>query len=1260
MVLRLTLIILICCGNIDLTFAQSLPTESTALVVPTIIKFGGSIRDSQGTYVTGSQAITIALYAEQEGGSALWTETHTVTLDPQGRYMVYLGSASGVEGIPAHLFSSGETQWVGVTPSDGIERRRLPITTVPYAFKAGDAGTLGGKRPEEFVSVSQLATLLNSNVGIAGTGGGIPDVTSQSNNLRRAVSLSDFAKLNSPNVFQEVQSFPGGAKLTAVTPEVSQNAFHDSAPLDFQSSIIQPLSGTYLLQTFRWISEPAAESSPTPSARLTLLFGANSEPAPTGLSINSDGTINFAPGQNLPTDAVMQAISGNPNGSFPGSGQSPVVNTQVYNWSETPNNAGPGINMGNNIITLTPCPAGVNGKDAWHYLYISNTANPEVVLITGGSCVSRQKTGTIEFSAKYFHKPGYSIATATDGVQEAIIDAIVPSTEGKVTRNVLIDPGAHVFRARLSVRASSLALSASGSTINCVMTDTCIMVGDPANASVFNNVQLNGLQMVPGVSGGKYIAVEDNANQTTIANLSTAKSPVANGSFGSLIQVDNDQAATIVGLATYLSPWSRCDLSFCSTAVIGPGKGNSGVLWIKNSTLSLGCAANGIDNQDANTLHLSDVVLEAYPQFGIRSRTTYGNVPAALMTNVYEEVGNCVNLRGTGTAGAIMENGNATGTGVTGPVGKLPLFDNSGPMQLNYAIVVHSSTMGTSPVYAAGYALSNGASPFKVLWEQIGNSGIVTYDLLQTTGGSASAPFGTGAFAVATGIPASECANQICSFVVDPLLTPSQYTVVTDTPYWVSLKMWPGNLILTTASDYENTGGGTPTFYFTDLLTIGGIVNSAGAIAPSVFAQVCGSQSAKSSSVWIQCLGGDAVSNDNPAITATILQLFGNGGGEEGLKGRLILEGDPSRALAATHAFTVLDSNPAKTMAVPTNRPTWDATDTYIGFDQPTAVTAPYAQLSLGSPVSISNYIGNDGDNVSWGERLTKTAKVFQVPVQATSGMTVQGNLFLNGSCLGTGCGPISATGPQVNYSFVGTSGTLGENWTVTAGRWSIANGQATFINDATGTGGYSAMAVFTGRSFGNDQFATAQISYGTGGTTAAGVGVRMSPSAATGYVCFANSGITLILKYIAGTPSDLGTPGAGFPSGDYLTAQVSGNTISCLDNGVPIAGLTVTDSSSPLTTGSPGMFGAYSVSSFIANFSAGSLSYTANGLITFGAGLRTLPTRFESLPPCSSSTEGTQQAITDSTTNTWGTVITGGESYHVLAYCDGSNWTVH
>jgi len=55
----------------------------------------------------------------------------------------------------------------------------------------------------------------------------------------------------------------------------------------------------------------------------------------------------------------------------------------------------------------------------------------------------------------------------------------------------------------------------------------------------------------------------------------------------------------------------------------------------------------------------------------------------------------------------------------------------------------------------------------------------------------------------------------------------------------------------------------------------------------------------------------------------------------------------------------------------------------------------------------------------------------------------------------------------------------------------------------------------------------------------------------------------------------------------------------------------------------------------------------------------RLAPNVFSNFPTCLTSTEGMEAAVTDSTTGIWGATITGSGSNHVLAYCDGSNWTV-
>ena len=128
----LCLALLLCSTRMML--GQTRASGAGASPVPTVIKFSSTIQDLEGRELSGSRGLTVAPYRNQ------------------GRYTVFSGSTS-LGGIPPELFASGETQWIDVTPDDGIERPRFPITTVPYAFKAAEADTLGGARPEECVSV---------------------------------------------------------------------------------------------------------------------------------------------------------------------------------------------------------------------------------------------------------------------------------------------------------------------------------------------------------------------------------------------------------------------------------------------------------------------------------------------------------------------------------------------------------------------------------------------------------------------------------------------------------------------------------------------------------------------------------------------------------------------------------------------------------------------------------------------------------------------------------------------------------------------------------------------------------------------------------------------------------------------------------------------------------------------------------------------------------------------------------------------------
>ena len=672
-----------------------------------------------------------------------------------------------------------------------------------------------------------------------------------------------------------------------------------------------------------------------------------------------------------------------------------------YNWpSQTP----PGGLTGgaSNTVTLNPCPAGLlvlSGAAPFTRIWVAGGGNSEAVVLTSSSCpLQGGGSNTVKFVPVHSYSNGYTVSSASQGIQEAInvantASANFPYQLGKV----IIPPGDYTALGRISILGDKQYIDANGAVLTCTMADTCVFVGDTVNENATYDVTIDGLAVRAGYPG-QYPAIEDDGQHTTLRGIGTRNSSQGNPTFASIIQIDNDQSAVIEKFDPSLARnWAHCGTDWCSVAIYGPGpfSTNPGALWVKDSVLSAQCEFNGIDNQDANTLRVSDTIVEGYPQFGIRSAGSNNNV-AATLDNVYMEVGSCANPLGIGIAGLISE-GFISEMRATGPAGQLPVFANTGSTTMSaYYIVVHSS-IGTSAPYLVGYASYGAVAPITVRWPQPQslNGGSLTYDVLRQTvpnlGASTAAPYGAGNFAVYKAITGS-CSNGVCSAVDNGTL--SSYMVTAPSTYAPALTFWPGSVILTEAADSVTNNGGEPRLY-TDIIgqntgiSLGGLVNSYGANAPTVFAQQCSALSAWSS-IWVSCPAGDSISNNFAPIGALLLQTGLVSSDEPGgYKGRLNLMA-PYGAMAATHLITLGDSNPAKTLATPGHRPLLtvngvsDVNDTWIGLDNPQAVASSF-QLAFGAPVSISSYIhavGNPATDTPL-EILRSSAKTFNVPISA-------------------------------------------------------------------------------------------------------------------------------------------------------------------------------------------------------------------------------------------------------------------------------------
>jgi hypothetical protein len=130
--------------------AEAQIASGAPLTIPHVIQFSGEIKNVNGSPRVGVVGVAFSLYGDSKSTVPLWQEVQNVTVNDQGSYTVLLGSTTA-NGLPVDLFSNNEAHWLGVRVEEQAEQPRTLLVAVPYALKAGDAQTLGGKPLSAFV-----------------------------------------------------------------------------------------------------------------------------------------------------------------------------------------------------------------------------------------------------------------------------------------------------------------------------------------------------------------------------------------------------------------------------------------------------------------------------------------------------------------------------------------------------------------------------------------------------------------------------------------------------------------------------------------------------------------------------------------------------------------------------------------------------------------------------------------------------------------------------------------------------------------------------------------------------------------------------------------------------------------------------------------------------------------------------------------------------------------------------------------------------
>jgi fibronectin-binding autotransporter adhesin len=151
----------------SLSFAAQLflkPAQA-AVGINKQINFQGKIVNGNGTNVAnGSYSFTFSIYNVSTGGSALWTETKSLTVT-DGVFQTALGSSTT---LPGSIDFNSDSIYLGVNfNSDGEMSPRIQFTSVAQAF---NAEKLGGLTNSQFVQLAQGlqtdATTGNASIAI--------------------------------------------------------------------------------------------------------------------------------------------------------------------------------------------------------------------------------------------------------------------------------------------------------------------------------------------------------------------------------------------------------------------------------------------------------------------------------------------------------------------------------------------------------------------------------------------------------------------------------------------------------------------------------------------------------------------------------------------------------------------------------------------------------------------------------------------------------------------------------------------------------------------------------------------------------------------------------------------------------------------------------------------------------------------------------------------------------------------------------------
>ncbi len=299
-----------------------------------------------------------------------------------------------------------------------------------------------------------------------------------------------------------------GAKQFAVAPSLPPPAgTNDAANKGYVDAAVGNVgSGSYVSKAGDTMTGPLTLPGPPAAPNQA----SNKQYVDSGLSAKADIVGGLVPAGELGSGVASSAtcLTGNSTWGTCGGGAPAGITyaTTALNWSQTMTSALTGGSPA--TVTLTPCPVGIDTTSgAGYQVLISGSGNSEAVnvLTAAGGCTSGTSSGTITFTPFFSYPAGYTIGSASSGIQETINSAcgVDPTSWKNRLCSVTLPssgPGypthslnTYNVAGTIYFHSNESVLSGYGASLNCNGRGACLQIGDLVGTNDFTNNTVEGL-----------------------------------------------------------------------------------------------------------------------------------------------------------------------------------------------------------------------------------------------------------------------------------------------------------------------------------------------------------------------------------------------------------------------------------------------------------------------------------------------------------------------------------------------------------------------------------------------------------------------------------------------------------------------------------------------------------------------------------------------------------------------------------------------